>query len=872
MHAFTYAEEENDDGEATGEGGGGGNEGGGGGNEAGGEGVEDGGCEGGGGVGEGEGVEGGGGEGEGEDEGVAAGERGVASDPSATPSTTLIAAAAPVPTAAAPAAAPATLVPAARTELIAAAERAKVAAVAGAGGKKAAAKAGSAAVCQALRDALQSANDPRELLDAVACPRAVSTARRAFHERVTGRPPCSARAKLLAADGAPWPSGQPAPPEGYGLWALGLKGDDPVENALAQFIQRYAGQAIVRCLHRSDAPLVPFKPTEGDRQHRLCLLMCVTSSSNQSHPSSLLHSTLHLFRNVDGWKAIQEAAMAVDEAGLEQAAIVRAPGGVGWDDDMGRFGALVKTLRLCGVASLAGLPLPDPKSTRFDAMVKQMFDAATEQSAQLPLVPAQDAEPAALGTAAGSPPLQLQQQAPAPQLPAPQGSTVGEARAAAAGSAAGAPQPMEVDEARWSDLEAYRVRTGLDIFVVTDFAQKQLGVDPVELQQKLEANYPTRGAGDAIQPNVVQWVSGDNTALKYRGNTIPRTKIWLQRPPKEGGYHRYGYTGWQWNVLPATVSVEQCPEVLPLADRYDEWAAARGHPTANHYIVTRYSDGNDHIGWHSDKPRDIAPGSLITVVKTGAHGRPFEMCLPGKEKSPFFSEVLAPGTAVIMTLEANEATKHQVPVDNGAGPSGSIVFRTIETVVSHDQAVKELSKRPRASAPQPMEVEAPPAPAPTEAPPLLVPPSALHGLDLDGLVSQLKRVLAAAPLDEAMVGHVLDGLEGLRLSRQEMLDSGAPPPAAREPSVPEHLHRAHPPAQPPTLHPLTAPHRRVQAGQQAVQARSACSAQRARHRAVEAVDVGFGFRVLMPSVRGVRCACTACTLGCGVNECVHLRE
>merc|ERR1740130_1040497 len=42
------------------------------------------------------------------------------------------------------------------------------------------------------------------------------------------------------------------------------------------------------------------------------------------------------------------------------------------------------------------------------------------------------------------------------------------------------------------------------------------------------------------------------------------------------------------------------------------------------------------------------------------------------------------------------------------------------------------------SAPQPMEVEAPPGPAPTEAPPLLVPPSALHGLDIDGLVSQLK--------------------------------------------------------------------------------------------------------------------------------------
>ena len=143
-------------------------------------------------------------------------------------------------------------------------------------------------------------------------------------------------------------------------------------------------------------------------------------------------------------------------------------------------------------------------------------------------------------------------------------------------------------------------------------------------------------------------------------------------------------------------------------------------------------------------------------------------------------------------------------------------------------------------APQPMEVEVSPAPAQTEAPPLLVPPSAPRGLDLDGLVSQLRDVLAAAPLDEAMVRHVLDGLEGLGLSGQALEDAGAPP-TAHMPGVPAHLHRAHPPAQLPTLHPLTAPHRRVQAGQQTAQeARSVCTAQSARRRAVHAVDVGRG--------------------------------
>lgn len=218
-------------------------------------------------------------------------------------------------------------------------------------------------------------------------------------------------------------------------------------------------------------------------------------------------------------------------------------------------------------------------------------------------------------------------------------------------------------------LEQHRVRKGLDIFVVPRFAQDVLNADPAALQQSLEANYPVRGADEDIQPEVVQWVDGDNVALKYRGRSLKRAKIWLQRP-MEGGYRRYGYTGWQWKVLPATSSVELCAEVLPLADRYDAWVTALGFPCANHYIATRYVDGQHNIGFHSDKAKDIAPGSLITVVKMGAHGRPFQVCLPGEEKSPFFSEVLAPGTAVIMTLEANLATKHSVPVYvENKGPS-----------------------------------------------------------------------------------------------------------------------------------------------------------------------------------------------------------
>ena len=109
-------------------------------------------------------------------------------------------------------------------------------------------------------------------------------------------------------------------------------------------------------------------------------------------------------------------------------------------------------------------------------------------------------------------------------------------------------------------------------------------------------------------------------------------------------------------------------------------------------------DGAHHIGWHYDKPKSIQSGSLITVVKIGSHGRPFQLRdrvflekQPGEDEKgfkkrsdkaqaiekPFFDQTLAPGTAVIMTLEANLKTQHCVPVVDEAGASGSLVYRTI---------------------------------------------------------------------------------------------------------------------------------------------------------------------------------------------------
>ena len=231
------------------------------------------------------------------------------------------------------------------------------------------------------------------------------------------------------------------------------------------------------------------------------------------------------------------------------------------------------------------------------------------------------------------------------------------------------------------------------ILMVPRFAQKVLSIDPAAMLEQLQAKYPVCGEEDTIVRNVVQWVDGDNVALKYRGRVLRRCKMWLQRGATASvGYRRYRYTGWQWKVLPATVDVAMCPEVSGMATLYDDFCDGGGVPRANHYIVTAYEDGQHSIGWHFDKPDSIDPDSIITVVKLGATGRPFALRRLG-ETEPFFNQVLEPGTAVIMTMQANLATQHSVPEVPEAGRSGSIVFRTITESYTEDQVAAELAAR-----------------------------------------------------------------------------------------------------------------------------------------------------------------------------------
>ena len=82
----------------------------------------------------------------------------------------------------------------------------------------------------------------------------------------------------------------------------------------------------------------------------------------------------------------------------------------------------------------------------------------------------------------------------------------------------------------------------LDIFHVPNFAETVLKCNATELQRELVCKYPVRRSGHTIVPGAVQWVDGDNEALKYRGNAVKRRKMWLQRgDPKKEGFRKYLY-------------------------------------------------------------------------------------------------------------------------------------------------------------------------------------------------------------------------------------------------------------------------------------------------------------------------------------------
>ena len=232
-------------------------------------------------------------------------------------------------------------------------------------------------------------------------------------------------------------------------------------------------------------------------------------------------------------------------------------------------------------------------------------------------------------------------------------------------------------------------------YVVHDFMQNLLGMDPESTFEQMLA-LPMHPIDKEIEyaPSSPFIVPGSHPSLKYRGHNLKRHKLWAQTDT-ETGLVKYQYTGWQYPIAKATVDVGAIPVLSQVASKMKQ-GLGQGF---NHLIFTLYKNGDDNIGAHHDKMKDIDIASWIVVLKLGGAARKFEFYpangstnedARSKDK-PIWSQVLQPGAAVFMNAHGNAMVRHGVPTEEVTGQSGSIVLRCIKTVVPWSQVDKRAT-------------------------------------------------------------------------------------------------------------------------------------------------------------------------------------
>ena len=246
-----------------------------------------------------------------------------------------------------------------------------------------------------------------------------------------------------------------------------------------------------------------------------------------------------------------------------------------------------------------------------------------------------------------------------------------------------------------------------DLYITRGFVQNVLNLDPKAIWDELrhipamnfnaerQERFPEEKT-DELFPEIelkmyeARLITGNFHALKYRGNAINRHKVWFQTDIREG-YRKYYYTGWQHMIAPAQCDVTAMPRTTQQLMEGINAMLPEENQKMNHGIFTRYKDGMDCIGPHSDKLNSFPDiNTWILVIKLGCP-RIFEFTTLDGER--LFNEVLPAGTAIwCRSNTANVQTKHAVPQMFGAGESGSLVFRNIATLVPWDLQIRKAEK------------------------------------------------------------------------------------------------------------------------------------------------------------------------------------
>lgn len=95
----------------------------------------------------------------------------------------------------------------------------------------------------------------------------------------------------------------------------------------------------------------------------------------------------------------------------------------------------------------------------------------------------------------------------------------------------------------------------------------------------------------------------------------------------------------------------------------------------NSCLVNWYRDGNDSMGWHSDREPELR--DAIVSVTLGAE-RVFQ--LREGRKGPPISVALPHGSVLVMSIASQQRFAHRVPKEPGAGERLNLTFRQVVSV------------------------------------------------------------------------------------------------------------------------------------------------------------------------------------------------
>jgi len=175
-------------------------------------------------------------------------------------------------------------------------------------------------------------------------------------------------------------------------------------------------------------------------------------------------------------------------------------------------------------------------------------------------------------------------------------------------------------------------------------------------------NFLSGSEAEALLAGLVARLTWSRPTISFYGRSslIPREVSWIA----EDGL-TYGYSG-------ISTNPQQWPTILyPIRRQVEE----RSETKFNSFLVNRYRNGNDTVGWHSDNERELGTYPVIASLSLGATRR---FCFRNRMTKKTVDIDLQSGSLVIMSGRCQIDWEHRIPRDKSVlGERLNLTFRTI---------------------------------------------------------------------------------------------------------------------------------------------------------------------------------------------------